>query len=83
VCARAVKQNEDLSLYPRKGIGLDLAETSVKDAGIQAETTDNQSFTIPESYFMGLLTLHSYTSRIIAFSFWHFVTIQASNDSAR
>jgi hypothetical protein len=62
-------RKKDFDLYPLKLKALDSAGTEApQNARVQAETTDNQSFTIPGSYFMGSFTLHSYAPRIIASS---------------
>jgi hypothetical protein len=62
-------EKKDFCLYPLKLKALDSAlGLPAAKRGVQAETTDNQSFTIPGSYFMGSFTLHSYAPRIIASS---------------
>jgi hypothetical protein len=78
-------EKKDFDLYPLKLKALDSASGTKAPQTLEhkAETTDNQSFTIPGR----ILWDHSHYTvtphALLHFHFRPFVTIAASNDSAR
>ena len=64
-------RKEEFRLVPTetKKLRFSTGTEAPQNAKVQAESTDNQTFTIPGSYFMRMHShYHGYTARIIAFS---------------